>query len=95
VLNSLKKKMYDSEKETMQLEEQMKETAMKKRMEDDIHELERAIKKSELDSVEVEKKALSQEAKLKEIRKENKDIQDEYMFLCEQISCNVNKATFR
>ena len=86
MLNAMKGKLYNIQKEIRDLEEKTEKEAIRRRIDEEIRMLNNDIEQIRLESVKLEDKRRTTESQLKKLQANNKIIEDEERFLTTQIS---------
>lgn len=85
VLNAMKGKLYNIQKEIKELEEKTEKDAIKRRIDEEIRMLNNDIEQIRIESTKLEDKRRSLETQLKKLQSNNKVLEDEESFLSTQI----------
>ena len=85
MLNAIKGKLYNIQKEIRDLEEKTEKEAIRRRIDEEIRMLNNDIEQIRLESTKLEDKRRSVDSQLKKLLSNNKVIEDEDKFLTAQI----------
>ena len=89
VLNAMKGKLYNIQKEIRDLEEKTEKEAIRKRIDEEIRMLNNDIEQIRQESCKLEDKRRSLEGQLKKVQSNNKVTDDEERFLTQQIARKI------
>lgn len=89
VLNAMKGKLYNIQKEIRELEEKTEKEAIRKRIDEEIRMLNNDIEQIRIESSKLEERRKTTESQLKKLQANNKIIEDEDRFLTEQITRTI------